>query len=231
MYSKSVIINIVLASIKTLCLYIYVFLTVLHIGYFLGYGVLCCDVAPLTLYGNAVHSNRDIGICVKQDTGVTIECNSVTSNHGAGIRACCKTGVCRIYRPRAICRLRAQHDCRLVVIQKVKMMLWLVLIYFDYDRFQIEIKLNGIYENLGEGVVLNGKADVYENDIFCNKSSAISVQDHTSVQVGVVPWLLSFKSQSTDGLVTGILTLSFFTCTNLSRLSTTACTRIPTRFT
>ena len=53
-----------------------------------GYGVLCTHSNPLRLFGNAVHSNRDIGIYVKQKPTVVIASNSITSNKGAGIHAC-----------------------------------------------------------------------------------------------------------------------------------------------
>ena len=76
-----------------------------------GYGVLCTHSNPLRLFGNAVHSNRDIGIYVKQKPTVVIASNSITSNKGAGIHACSQSKVPKIFSFYMYSETRFKNAC------------------------------------------------------------------------------------------------------------------------
>ena len=61
-----------------------------------GVGVQCSYFDRVTLHGNAVHDNKDVGVLVDQTSSVTIEHNSITSNCGNGIEASEKSHVTMI---------------------------------------------------------------------------------------------------------------------------------------
>jgi F-box protein 10 len=52
---------------------------------FAGFGVLAQCGEQILLQGNAIHSNHDTGVFIKQNSAVSLVSNSVTCNAGAGL--------------------------------------------------------------------------------------------------------------------------------------------------